>query len=123
MNLVEGDHNSPRSPEDNRKAVRFLCRAFRMDPAMPGGAGSGALARLLGFDAVNIDSSTEFSLGTQQIREDACKLLATAGGGRVWLGDRQHIFMPFRIESALQLNEETTEAGFCVCLFPMPTDW
>eukprot|EP00427_Karlodinium_veneficum_P030401 CAMPEP_0169187066 /NCGR_PEP_ID=MMETSP1016-20121227/2716_1 /TAXON_ID=342587 /ORGANISM="Karlodinium micrum, Strain CCMP2283" /LENGTH=499 /DNA_ID=CAMNT_0009262981 /DNA_START=149 /DNA_END=1649 /DNA_ORIENTATION=+ len=121
INLVDGDHNSARSPEDNAKAVRFLCRAFRCEVAPP--QPSSTLARILGFDAVSIDGSTEFSLGSQQLREDACRLLATAGGGRVWLGERQHIFMPFRIESALQLNERQTEAGFCVCLFPLPTEW
>jgi hypothetical protein len=121
INLVDGDHNSARSPEDNAKAVRFLCRAFRCEVAPP--QPSSTLARILGFDAVSIDGSTEFSLGSQQLREEACRLLATAGGGRVWLGERQHIFMPFRIESALQLNERQTEAGFCVCLFPLPTEW
>jgi len=122
LELVEGDHNSPRSPEENRKAVRFLCRAFRCDPTAPKGS-NGALARLLGVDPVSIDSCSEYSVGNRKLREDACRLLATAGGGRVWLGDRQHIFTPFRIESALQLNEKTTEAGFCVCLFPLATDW
>jgi len=122
LEMVEGDHNSPRSPEENRKAVKFFCRAFRCDPTTPKGS-DGALARLLGVDPLQVDSSTEFSIGNRQLREDACRLLATAGGGRVWLGDRQHIFTPFRIESALQLNEKQTEAGFCVCLFPLPTDW
>jgi len=122
LEMVEGDHNSPRSPEENRKAVRFFCRAFRCDPTAPRGT-DGALARLLNVDPVELDSSAEFSIGNRQLREDACRLLATAGGGRVWLGERQHIFTPFRIESALQLNERSTEAGFCVCLFPLPTDW
>mmetsp|Transcript_71186 Transcript_71186/g.123539 ORF Transcript_71186/g.123539 Transcript_71186/m.123539 type:complete len:586 (-) Transcript_71186:47-1804(-) len=122
LEMVEGDHNSPRCAETVRKAVLFFCRAFRCDPSVPRSS-DGALARLLGFDALTADSSTEFLIVNRQLREEACRLLATAGGGRVWLGERQHMFAPLRMESALQLHEAQTEAGFCVCLFPLHSDW
>jgi len=122
LEMVDGDHNSPRIPEINRKVVLFFCRAFRLHSAPDRGTDM-TLAKLLGFDAVSVDSSTDYPIVGRQLREDACRLLATVGGGRAWLGERQHVYMPFRIESALQLNQSETEAGFCVCLSPMPSDW
>lgn len=59
----------------------------------------------------------------RQLREEACRILATSGSGRVWVGERHHVFVPFRMEGALQLDDAQTEAGFCVCLSPLPTDW
>lgn len=120
--LVEGDHNSPRSAQLIRKSVRFFCRAFRTDSTgYPGNEGSLALS--LGFDPVSADSTTDYPMVTRHHREEACKMLATAGASRVWLGERQNIFIPFRIEGALQLNKDETEAGFCVCLHPAATEW
>lgn len=125
LTMVEGDHNSPRSADVNRKAIAFFKRALRCDIPPPGEVG-GTLARKLGFDALVVDSTVDYPLVSQQIRVEACRLLASGGasaGGRVWLGERHHIFVPFRMEGALQLNDDESEAGFCACLFPLRSDW
>eukprot|EP00747_Dinoflagellata_sp_TGD_P117383 gnl/TRDRNA2_/TRDRNA2_172592_c1_seq4.p1 gnl/TRDRNA2_/TRDRNA2_172592_c1~~gnl/TRDRNA2_/TRDRNA2_172592_c1_seq4.p1 ORF type:complete len:561 (-),score=90.89 gnl/TRDRNA2_/TRDRNA2_172592_c1_seq4:170-1852(-) len=123
LEIVEGDHNSPRCEDVTRKAVMFLCRAFRCDPTPPSGVVDGGGRSLMGMNLLGEMDLADFSVMRRRRLEEACRLLATAGGERMWFGDRQQVFVPFRIEGALQLNSAETEAGFCVCLCPLPTEW
>jgi fermentation-respiration switch protein FrsA (DUF1100 family) len=135
LEMVDGDHNSPRPSVLNRKAVLFFCRAFRCSPTPQGGE-DGNLARLLGLDTLGLDGSLDLPLVSRQLVLEAGRQLALAGsypklpqGSRPqstkkpWLGDRQQVFLPFRAEGALQLCEPTAEAGFCICLVPSPSEW
>jgi len=136
LEMVEGDHNSPRPNHLNRKAVLFFCRAFRCSPT-PQANDDGNLARMLGLDTLGLDGSLDLPVMSRQLVLEAGKQLAISGsfppvpGGRLppagaarpWLGDRHQLFLPFRAEGALQLCEPSAEAGFCVCLVPSPSDW
>merc|ERR1711957_654016 len=87
LELVEGDHNSRRDGQVIRKAVMFFCRAFRCDPTSYHG-NNGCLANRLGFDPVSADSTTDYPVVSRPHREEACRLMATAGANRVWLGEK-----------------------------------
>lgn len=137
LEMVDGDHNSPRPAALNRKAVLFFCRAFRCNPAPQGGE-SGNLARMLGLDALGLGGSLDQPYMSKQLTLEAGKQLALVGSlpaaadatepqpqprQRPWLGERQQVFLPFRAEGALQLCEASSEAGFCVCALPTPSEW
>lgn len=114
LEMVEGDHNSARGSAVNRKAVLFFCRAFRCSPVPMQGDGE------LDFsDLLNPDADSAQARGTMFSRE-ARRLLDSIGGS---LAERQHSFMPCRVEGALQLNAPGAEAGFSLCLCPLPSEW
>lgn len=135
--MVDGDHNSSRPDYLTRKAVSFLSRAFRWNPASQGGD-EGNLARMLGLDTFGLDGSVEMPPMSRQLVLEAGKQLAVFGtgrgvtmeaqrldraGGRARLGERHQLFMPFRAEAAQQLCEPSSEAGFSICLIPCVSDW
>jgi len=129
LEIVEGDHNSPRSQSLIQKTVLFFCRAFRMSGIPANGPGN--LASLMGLDALGFSGLSHPVMSRQNMLQ-AGKHLAMAGsttgsdaaaGKPPWLGDRQQAFLPFRVEGALQLAEGTAEVGFCLCLCPAPSEW
>mmetsp|Transcript_89155 Transcript_89155/g.224268 ORF Transcript_89155/g.224268 Transcript_89155/m.224268 type:complete len:616 (+) Transcript_89155:150-1997(+) len=136
LEMVDGDHNSPRPNALNRKAVLFFCRAFRCSPT-PQAGDDGNLARLLGLDTLGLDGSLDLPHVSRQLVLEAGRQLAIAGScprppagssppataARPWLGDRQQVFLPFRAEGALQVCDPLAEAGFCICLVPAPSEW
>merc|ERR1712217_670983 len=66
-----------------------------------------------------VDTESAQARGTMFSRE-ARKLLDSIGGN---LAERQHSFMPCRVEGACQLNSVLAEAGFSLCLCPLPSEW
>merc|ERR1719480_193805 len=87
---------------------------------------NGSLARTCNLDPLNADCVMDFPVVTRIHRDDACRVLAHVGGGsppRLWLGERQRLSYPFRVEAALQLGEPASEAGCTICFLPAPCEW
>lgn len=124
LEIVDGDHNSQRALHVIQKAVMFFCRAFRCNLA-PSQITGGDLSSLLGFDAVAVDATLDQRVLGRSTLYEAAKLIAMAGseGKQQWLGERQRPTMPFRLEGALQVQDATAEAGFCISLIPLPTEY
>jgi len=128
LEIVDGDHNSPRSAALIQKCVLFFVRAFRCSPASR--TNPGNLSEVLGLDALSYGSGLGYPVMSRQVLLEAAKHLATARpagglgfGQEVWLGERQQAFLPFRVEGALQIAEASAEVGFCICLCPVPSEW
>lgn len=126
IEIVEGDHNTRRCPQFIRKAVQFLCRTFRCHPSPD--ADHGLLASQLGIDAIAVDGAMEFPATNRKFLRDACQVLVFSAvrqhrGLKAWVGDRLHAAAPVRAEGALQLNDPEVQAGFYVCLLPLPSEW
>mmetsp|Transcript_5603 Transcript_5603/g.9044 ORF Transcript_5603/g.9044 Transcript_5603/m.9044 type:complete len:569 (+) Transcript_5603:171-1877(+) len=124
LELVEGDHNSARDLQVIRKAVTFFCRAFRVNLS-PSRHHEGNLAAVLGFHSVDADGAVDRRILSRQVLYEAARLLAVAGsdGKSLWLGERLRAVHPFRIDGAMQLMDSAAEAGFCIALFPAPTEY
>lgn len=119
LEIVEGDHNSYRCSSVNRKALFFLCRALRVEPT-PAAARKGSLLQLL--VAAGGDMSAEPRANRKYLQE-ACRQLAIAGDEKAWTGQRQRALAPLKVEAPLQLKSADTQAGFCVLLSPLPTEY
>lgn len=132
LELVEGDHNSPRPSAMQRKAVLFFCRALRVDPE-PQTTRHGNLLRALDLESLASQSMFDYIVPSRRLIFEVASKLAVMGSlppstdsrPRLppWLGERQQVYMPIRAENALQLSETSSEAGFCVSLMPQLSEW
>eukprot|EP00931_Biecheleriopsis_adriatica_P029499 TRINITY_DN17507_c0_g2_i1.p1 TRINITY_DN17507_c0_g2~~TRINITY_DN17507_c0_g2_i1.p1 ORF type:complete len:596 (+),score=96.03 TRINITY_DN17507_c0_g2_i1:98-1885(+) len=124
LEIVDGDHNTPRELSVVRKAVSFLVDALRCDPS---GEGEGQLAQLLGFNPVSLDAAGDRKVVRGPTLVEAVRTLAIAASGTgrrtLQLGVFLRAAVPFRVEVAIQLREEGAEAGYCFGLLPVPSDY
>lgn len=121
--LVLGDHNTPRDVPVIKKAVSFLVQALRCSVAPA--QGNMNLATMLGFDPIQVDSTVERGVLKGQVMIEAARQLALAGSEarKLQLLDLMKASMTSRFEAAAQIMESAGEAGFCLILLPVPTDY
>lgn len=132
LEIVEGDHNSPRASHVTRKAVGFFCRAFRSSPVVQN-PHEGGLASVIGviapgYDVQELDASYDTRvIGRQGLLQAAKPLIMSSsksnGSRKPLLGQKFKFPFPFRAEISLQLNEAETQAGLCMILLPLPSEW
>jgi len=119
LEMVDGDHDSARSFATNQKALLFFCRAFRCDPgARPVDDGFSRISGY-GFVAKARDGHTEVL--NRRCQQDVCRKIISEGSNTVC--ERQRLAAPFRIDGAVQLEDGSAQAGFGICLMPLPSDY